>query len=140
MRGASIAVCLILTACAGAGRGEELPPPQLPERAGVDTLVAARAAGVEFRAVGGGIVIEIFRTDRIQLTLAETGAVLVFPKPAPLLPRWNGSIYETANADHALRVEIRNYLPCATPDRGLYPTAVNVRLDDREFAACGRAT
>src|ERR1700741_4791307 len=103
------AACL-LAACSSSPP-ELPPPPQLPQRAGVDPLVAARAAGVEFRATGPGFVLQIYGQDRI--TLDHNGQQLTFPKPRPLLPRWNGEIYETGNRGHQLRIEIRR-LSCTS--------------------------
>jgi len=128
---------LLLAACGGNAAREELPSPQLPQRAGVDPLVAARAEGVEFRAVGDGFVLDIF-ADRIRLTMTADGSVLSFAKPAPQYPRWNGSIYTTSDEQHRMRVEIRDYRPCETGDRATYPTSVSVTLDGREMEGCGR--
>lgn len=65
----SLALAVTLAACASAPR--DLPPPSLPERAGVDTLVAARAAGVQFLAQGtselGWILVEV-TIDGVTLT------------------------------------------------------------------------
>jgi hypothetical protein len=137
MRAALFAV-LLLSACAGNVR-EELPAPQLPQRTGVDPLVAARAEGVEFRAVGGGVVVDIFRENHIRLITTATGEQLIFPKTEPRFPRWNGSVYETGTGARRLSVEIRNYLPCERADRDLYPITVAITLDGREMQACGRA-
>jgi hypothetical protein len=129
---------LLLAACGGNAAREELPPPPLPERAGVDPLVAARAEGVEFRAVGDGFVLNIFRAERIRLTLTATGEELIFAKPEPQYPRWSGSIYDGSNDAHVLHIEIRNDRPCERADRGTYPITVHIRLDDRELEGCGR--
>lgn len=126
------ALALALAACSSAPR-DELPMPQLPQRAGVDPVVAARAEGIELRAVGDGFVLEIFRTEQIRLTLTENGQILTFPKPEPRFPAWNGSIYETANSDARLSIEIRNDRPC---DRNR--PRVNVLLNGREFTGCAR--
>ena len=135
---AAIFAALLLAACNGNVR-EELPPPPLPERTGVDPLVAARAEGVEFRAIGDGFVLDIFRTERIRLTLTATGEELVFAKPEPQYPRWHGSIYETASGTRTLSVEIRNYLPCEREDRTTYPITTTITLDGRDLEGCGRA-
>ncbi|HYD86532.1 MAG TPA: hypothetical protein VEA80_03590 [Vitreimonas sp.] len=116
----------------------ELPPPELPQRAGVDPLVAARAEGVEFRGVGEGFVLEIMREDVIRLTQTASGETLTFAKPEPQLPRWNGSIYATTAGTHELYVAIRNDRPCERADRAVYPIRVEIRLDDRVFTGCGR--
>jgi hypothetical protein len=134
---AALLAALLLTGCAGNVR-EELPAPELPQRAGVDPAVAARAEGVEFRAVGEGFVLDIFREERIRLTLTATGEQLVFPKPEPQYPRWYGSIYSTAHEGHTLRIEVRNDHPCRRVDRETYAIEVALRLDDREMEGCGR--
>lgn len=128
---------LVLAGCAGNMR-EELPPPPLPQRTGVDPAIAARAEGIEFRAIGDGFVLDIFRVERIRLTLTATGEELVFPKPEPQYPRWYGSIYHTSHEGRVLRIEIRNDHPCERPDRATYPIEVELRLDDRELQGCGR--
>ncbi len=135
MRALLLAAGLMLAACAN---GAELPAPQLPERAGVDPLVAARAEGIEIRATGEGFVLDIFREERIRLTLTETGEELIFPRPEPQYPRWYGSIYFTTHEGRVLRVEIRNDHPCRRADRATYPIEVVIRLDGRPMVGCGR--
>lgn len=128
-------LALLLLAACGGGAREELPAPQLPQRAGVDPTVAARAEGIEFRAVGEGIVVDIFRTERIRVTRAGRREELVFPKPEPVLPRWNGSIYETAASGHTLRIEIHNNAACQSALRAT--SRVVITLDGEEIDACG---
>jgi hypothetical protein len=139
LRASIPALCLLLAACGANAAREELPAPQLPQRTGVDPLVAARAEGVEFRAVGEGFVLDIFRAERIRLTLTATGEELVFPKTEPRYPRWSGSIYDTSNGTRRLHIEIRNYRNCESADSAAYPDTVRVRLDQRELQGCGRA-
>ena len=130
---------VLLAACGANAAREEMPAPQLPQRAGVDPLVAARAEGVEFRAVGEGFVLDIFREERIRLRLTATGEEFVFPKTEPLYPRWSGSIYDTSDGTRTLHIEIRNYRDCESADRAAYPDTVEIRLDQREMQGCGRA-
>jgi hypothetical protein len=127
---------LLLGACAGGPAREELPAPPLPERVGVDPFVAARAEGVEFRAVGDGFVLDIMRTEHIRLRRGEDE--LAFPKPDVRYPRWNGAIYETAASGHSLVIRIRDDRPCVRADSGLYPTTVDLVLDGAQLSACGR--
>jgi len=134
----AILLATMLAACGANGAREELPPPQLPQRAGVDPLVAARAEGVEFRAVGDGFVLDIFRQDRVRLTRTAPIQELNFPKPEPRYPRWNGVIYETASEGHSLTIRIRDDRPCRTADRAVYPTTVEIVLDGVELTGCGR--
>jgi hypothetical protein len=128
---------LLLGACAGAPH-EDLPPPQLPQRTGVDPLVAARAEGIQFRAVAEGVVVDIYREERIRLTRTPTGEELWFPKPQALLPRWNGEIFETAIPAHTLVVRIRDHRPCQSADAALFPIAVEVEFDGAQQQGCGR--
>jgi hypothetical protein len=129
----ALALALAISACSTAP--EELPPPQLPQRAGVDPLVAARAEGVDFLAHGSAPMFHLrFYETRITLSL-EGVAPLDFPRGEPLLPRWNGEIYETTNGSHRLRVEVRNDRPC--PDRPGY-VVVHVNLNGAQAIGCGR--
>gem|GEM_PF-2691794 len=116
----------------------ELPAPELPQRAGVDPLIAARAEGVEFHGVGDGFVLDVMRENTIRVTLTASGETLTFPKPEPQHPRWYGTIYTTSNDAHRLRIEIRNDRPCERADRAVYPIRVEFGLDGREFVGCGR--
>lgn len=136
MTRAALLATLLLSACMSPGA--ELPPPPLPQRTGVDPLVAARAEGVEFRAVGDGFVVDIFRADRIRFTRAPSGDELTFAKPEPRYPRWNGVIYETSNGAHTLTIRIRDDRPCQSADPATYPSTVEVVLDGAEFRGCGR--
>lgn len=129
-----LAACVALAACSSSPP-EELPPPQLPQRVGVDPIVAARAEGVAFRAVGPAFVLHIYREDRIVLMLNDGATEESFPKPEPLLPRWNGEIYETENERHRLSIMVRRDRPCPTqPGEHL----VVLRYDEAELTGCGR--
>lgn len=134
MRPLLLTAAFVLLAACSTAPSEELPPPQLPQRAGVDPVVAARAEGIEFRAVGDGFVLDIFRAERIRLRLTETDTTLEFPRPEPRYPRWNGTIFDTAGDAGELYIEIRDDRPCSTGS----PT-VNVRLASRSFTGCGRS-
>ncbi len=133
MRVLIVTALIALTACS-TGPREELPPPQLPQRAGVDTTVAARAEGIEFRATGEGFVLDIFRTERIRLTLTGADEPIVFPKPEPRYPAWNGMIYETTDGGRRLIIEVRNFSRCPSGE----PT-VQLTLDGRAFTGCGQS-
>jgi len=129
----ALILTLALTACASGPR-EELPPPQLPQRAGVDPIVAARAEGVAFRAVGEGFALSIYRAERIVLSWGDHE--FEFPKPEPLLPRWNGEIYETSNGRYAMTVEIRR-LACEAGGE-TWPARVAIVIDGERLEGCGR--
>jgi putative lipoprotein len=83
-----------------------------------------------------------------RLTLVENGEIVldydygtrraVFATPEPILPRWNGEIYETTSNGRSIRVEIRRGLTCRdTMSGAVYPTIVTVVIDGTEFKGCG---
>ena len=129
----ALVLAFLLSACAGAAR-EELPPPTLPQRAGVDPIIAARAEGVIFRGVGEDFVLNIYRQERI--TLAWGDQDFIFPRVEPTLPAWNGEVYETSDGRYALRIEIRR-TPCAIDGETL-PARVQLTLDGETLLGCGR--
>jgi len=131
---AAFAALVLLGACASP-QPQELPAPPLPQRAGVDPVVAARAEGVSFLAHGEAPAFELrFYEDRITLKLAS-GQLQSFARPEPRYPRWNGSIHETSNSTHRLIVSIRDDRPCPeTPGQNV----VEVMFDAQELRGCGR--
>jgi hypothetical protein len=138
----ALLLALPLLAACSSSRPQDLPPPQLPQRAGVDPIVAARAEGVAFRAVGHGpdFVLHIYREDRITLAWDHGAHQETFPKPDPILPRWHGEIYETQNERHRLRVEIARARVCTDAEANgeIWPTTVRVIIDDETREGCGR--
>lgn len=135
------AVLIVLALAAGCSSGprQELPAPELPQRAGIDPIVAARAQGVAFRGTGQApdFVLDVYREDRITLAWDYGARQETFPKPAPILPRWNGEIYETRNERHTLRIEIRRNR-CETEHGEMALADVRVELDGVEWRGCGR--
>jgi hypothetical protein len=138
-RASLVALCTLVASCGGNTAREDLPAPQLPQRAGVDPTVAARAEGIEFRAVGEGVVLDIFRAGRIRLTRTATREELIFPKPEPMYPRWSGSIYETSNNGHTLYIEIHDNRECEPPGALTGVNRVVITLDGQQLLACGRS-
>ncbi len=127
-----LTLTLLVTACSG-GVQADMPLPALPQRAGVDSIVAARAEGVRLLADGEHFHLRFYdATITLQL---DGGDIQRFPRPEPRYPRWNGELYETANAQHRLRVAVRRDRPCPS-ESGLH--RVEVRIDEQEFAGCGR--
>jgi hypothetical protein len=139
MNWAPLVALALITACS-AGSRAPLAPVQLPQRAGVDPIVGARAAGVAYRAVGAApdFVLHIYREDRIVLAWDSGAHEETFPKPAPILPRWNGEIYETHNDAHTLWVEI-HHTPCASATDEMSVDTVRVVIDGEERNGCGRS-
>lgn len=131
---------LLLAACSNTR--EELPPPQLPQRAGVDPLIAARAEGVVFRAEGASpdFVLHLYRDNRIFVTWDAGAHQERFPASEPMLPAWAGEIYETRNERYELRVEVR-HRPCRDAAFGdaVLPRTVVVSINGEERSGCGRA-
>lgn len=126
-------LALALTACASPP--QELPPPLLPQRAGVDATVALRAEGVRYLAIGEEQFVLRIYDDRISFARAGQDE-LNFPQTAPLYPRWNGEIYETEADGHRLRLEIHRRGECADKDGR---DTVAVTLDGAAMMGCGRA-
>lgn len=136
MRAALVALVLLLGACASS-RPQELPAPALPQRTGVDQTVAARAHSVAYRGEGDGFVLHIFRADRIMFAWNAGANEEDFPKPEPILPRWNGEIYETRNETRTLRIEI-DRRPCTDAGGENHETRLRVTIDGQELSGCGR--
>lgn len=125
-------LALALAACSTSPR-EELPPPQLPQRAGVDQTVALRAEGVNYYAHGENFTLRMF-DDRI--VFSSPGAPdKVFPRPEPQHPVWFGEIYTTANDQHRLYLTLRFDRPCPS---GNGEDIVALHVDGAEFEGCGR--
>lgn len=129
------AACAALCACSSTP--VETPPPQLPERAGFDPLVAARAAGVAYRATGAHpqFVLQIYREDRITLSLDNGATELVFPKTDPMHPRWYGEIYRTSSEGRLLQIYLRRSHLCPNQSG---EHVVDIYLDGVEMTGCGR--
>ena len=126
---------------AGARRVRKTPPaplpaPALPERAGVDPLVAARAAGVMFEARGEGFTLARFRDQ--HFLVRWDGRERAFFDPTPETPAYRGEIFNAQDSDGRLRVEIRTG-PCPDAQSGeTWSAHVLVRLDDETRRGCGR--
>jgi len=131
----ALILALALAACSSTP--EELPAPQLPQRAGVDPIVAARAEGVVFRAEGADFLLHLYRDHRIYLTWDSGAHQEHFPASEPILPAWRGEIYETRNERYELRVEVRRG-PCREGEQ-VYSATVIVRINNQEdHRGCGR--
>jgi hypothetical protein len=127
----AILLALMVAACASAP--QDLPPPALPQRAGVDPIVGMRAEGMRYFASSDDLFALRIYDDRIVLSrLGE--ADLAFPSGEPIYPRWSGEIYESEANGRSLRVEIRHYDAC---ERGR--DTVEVTLDGATLRGCGHA-
>ncbi len=134
----ALLLALALAACSSTPT--DLPPPQLPQRTGIDPIVAARAEGVVFRAQGADFVLHLYRDNRIFVSWEPGAHREQFPVSERTLPAWNGEIYATRNAHYELRVEVRHG-PCRDPALGdqVFSDTVVVAINGEERRGCGRA-
>jgi len=140
MMRAPLAAVALLSACASQPR--DLPPPNLPERAGTDPIVAARADGIVFRAVGVApdFVLDIYRNDAMIFLSWDGGAhEETFNDVRVVLPAYRGTIYEAHTDSHELRVDVRPGV-CRDPNIGpeTFSATVTVHIDDVVHRGCGR--
>ncbi|MEZ5960591.1 MAG: hypothetical protein R3C30_09230 [Hyphomonadaceae bacterium] len=78
--------------------------------------------------------------DIIRLVWNDSRDRADFPRPAPILPAWNGEIYNTRNTDHTLRIEIR-HVPCrSSAQASARSDSVVVTIDGRRLQGCGAPT
>lgn len=138
---AIFATLAFLAACSSS-QTAELPPPELPQRAGVDPIIAARAEGVVFRARGSNpdFLLHVFRNnERIFLAWDDGQHQQTFANIRVTLPAYRGTIYEATNERHQLRVEVRE-APCrdANINDETFSAIVIVRIDNEERRGCGR--
>ncbi|KZX60372.1 hypothetical protein A3709_12345 [Halioglobus sp. HI00S01] len=99
----------------------------------------ARRRGVDFRAVGNepGWVVEV-RDGQNILFKGDYGAtVLLFPDPAKSATG-NGSEYTAQSGKHSLRLTIEDAFCADTMADIEYPTTVQLVVDGRSYAGCGR--
>ncbi len=133
MRAALLA--LFVAACTSAP--QDLPPPELPQRAGVDPMAAMRAEGVRYLARGTAPDHQLrFFDDRIALTLNSGETWFTFPRTEPTYPRWNGEIYYGAFDGHQIEIEVHHNRDCP---EGSGQDLVITRLDAVTMFGCGHA-
>jgi putative lipoprotein len=119
------------------------PAPPRPAAPGgaVHGDVELRARGVDFRAIGQepGWLLDMFR-DRIELSYDYGDVEITAPRPPPILPAWQGEIYETQTATHRITITIRR-TPCQDAMSGeMFPAQVTVLVNGRTLQGCGRST
>ncbi|MEJ0060171.1 MAG: hypothetical protein WDM79_11580 [Terricaulis sp.] len=102
---------------------------------------AARAEGIDFRAVGQepGWMLDIYRENQIKLMWDYGEHEATFPLSPPNTSQ-EGATQYTAQADgHTLAVTIRRF-PCSDAMSGqAYPSTVSVVIDGRTLEGCGRS-
>ena len=105
------------------------------------TWETARAAGVDFRAIGQepGWIVDVYTRDRIVALIDYGQTRLEFPRSEPTYPAEGSTRYETQANGHTLSITYRRF-PCEDAMSGeAYPSAVEVVIDGRTLNGCGRS-
>ena len=105
------------------------------------TWEGARAAGVEFRAVGQepGWIVDVYTQNRILLLLDYGEMLIELPRAEPTYPAEGATRYETQGGGHTAIITIRR-TPCEDAMSGEpYPSTVEVVIDGRTLRGCGRS-
>ena len=137
-----------LAACTPQPAKQDAAPPA--ESSATDTQAAlaqmpawdgARAAGVDFRAVGQepGWLVDVYAQNRIVALLDYGETLIEFPRTEPTYPVEGSTRYETQADGHTISITIRRF-PCEDAMSGeAYPSAVEVVIDGRTLQGCGRS-
>lgn len=105
------------------------------------TWATARAAGVDFRAIGQepGWIVDIYTQDRIVALLDYGQTRLEFPRAEPTSPAEGSTRFESQANGHTLSITYRR-VPCEDVMSGEpFPSAVDVVIDGRSLSGCGRS-
>lgn len=101
----------------------------------------ARAAGVDFRALGQepGWLLDIYTHDRIVLAWNYAQTRVAFPLTTPQYPQEGATRYETQADGHTLVITTRR-APCQDVMSGEnFPATVEIVLDGTTLNGCGRS-
>jgi uncharacterized membrane protein len=101
----------------------------------------ARAAGVDFRAVGQepGWMLDIYTETRMRLLWDYGERIADFPLTAPDTSQEGATRYEAAQGGRRLAVTVRR-APCQDVMSGEpYPATVEVVIDGRTLQGCGKS-
>jgi len=138
-----------LAACTPQPAKQDEAPP-VAETIATDTQAAltqmpawegARAAGVDFRAIGQepGWMIDIYTQNRIVALLDYGQTLIELPRSEPTYPVEGATRYETQGGGHTLSITYRRF-PCQDAMSGEdYPATVEVVIDGRTLNGCGRS-
>lgn len=143
---------LALAACAPAEQpANEQPATETPAAqeatspaqalAQMPTWETARAAGVDFRAVGQepGWIVDIYTQDRIVALLDYGATRLEFPRGEPAYPAEGATRFQAQGEGHTLSITYRR-APCEDAMSGqAYPATVELVVDGRTLSGCGRS-
>ncbi len=145
----ALVLILALAACSPApATQEEAPTSSAAETASspraaladMPTWEGARAAGVDFRAVGQepGWIVDIYTEGRIIALLDYGETRIEFPRPEPTYPAEGATRFEAQTDGHTLSITYRR-APCEDVMSGEpYPSSVEVVVDGRTLTGCGR--
>lgn len=145
----ALILMLALAACTAEPVKQD-PPAETPVTAEVNDVQAAlaqmpawdgaRAAGVDFRAVGQepGWIADIYTRNRIVLLLDYGETLIELPRTEPTSPAEGATRYETQGGGHRASITIRR-APCEDAMSGeAYPSTVELVIDGRALEGCGR--
>jgi putative lipoprotein len=142
----ALILALALAACS-----PEAPAPtttEAPQTNSVENALAqmpswdgARAAGVDFRAVGQepGWMLDIYTADRIRIIWDYGEQSAELPLTEPAYPQEGVTRYESRADGRTLTATIRRS-PCQDSMSGeAFPASVEVTIDGRTLTGCGRS-
>jgi len=146
----AVLIALALAACAPPQQTETpMAEPAAPSStattspdaalATLPTWETARAAGVDFRAVGQepGWILDIYAQDRIVLIWDYGSNRIELPRAEPTYPQEGSARYDAQGDGHTLAVTVRRF-PCQDGMSGEdYPATVEVIIDGRTLQGCG---
>ncbi len=118
--------------------GDNRVPGALAE---MPTWDGARAAGVDFRAVGQepGWMLDIYQSDQIKLIWDYGEMSATFPLTAPVVSEEGATRYTAQAEGRTLTIAIGR-TPCQDSMSGeVFPATVAVTIDERTLQGCGRS-
>lgn len=139
----AVLIALALAACAPAPQQEETSIPAaeaVAAPADTPSWEGARAAGVDFRAIGQepGWILDIYQQSRIVLEWNYGESRVGFPLTEPQYPQEGATRYETGADAHTLVVTIRRF-PCQDSMSGEnFPATVEIVIDGTTLNGCGK--
>ncbi|MFO1017520.1 MAG: hypothetical protein U1E03_07985 [Hyphomonadaceae bacterium] len=147
----ALILAFALAGCSPQAPSEPTPPAPLPSTqappasqaalAQMPSWESARAAGVDFRAVGQepGWMVDVYTQGRI-VALMDYGQTLVeFPAATLTNPAEGATRFEAQVQGHTLSLTARR-APCEDAMSGApYPATVEVVFDGRTLNGCGKS-
>jgi uncharacterized membrane protein len=141
-----VLLALTLSACSAptSQPQAEAPAAQASAAPSLDSMPSwetARAAGVDFRAVGQepGWMADIYTDGRVQIVWDYGDKSAAFTGASPSYPREGSTQYDVTGVGHTLRVVTQRF-PCQDAMSGeAYPARVVVTIDGRTLEGCGKS-